>query len=131
MRYHCATTATRAMTLDSFYSANGYSFTRAASEPFSAATTMSSTTSTQVLPAESKVADPLSNEDCLSCRVIGSVAMTGVGIYALQLARPTQPGPPAVKRVYTGIGILMLGLGALIAAGWPKNKCVLATAWSL
>ncbi|KZV71126.1 hypothetical protein PENSPDRAFT_554113, partial [Peniophora sp. CONT] len=51
-------------------------------------------------------------EDCLSCRIIGSVAMTGVGIYALQLARPTQPGPPVVKRVYTAIGVVMLGLGA-------------------
>ncbi|VDB91643.1 unnamed protein product [Peniophora sp. CBMAI 1063] len=89
-------------------------------------TSMSSNTPTQVLPTEVKPADPLAAEDCLSCRVIGSVAMTGVGIYALQLARPTQPGPPVVKRIYTSIGVVMLGLGAFRAAGWPKPKPVLS-----
>lgn len=87
--------------------------------------------SAQILPPKAKSADPLTAEDCLSCRIIGSVAMTGVGIYALQLARPTQPGPPLVKRVYTGIGIVMLGLGAFRAAGWPKTRCVLVPMCSI
>ena len=92
---------------------------------------MATTGSIEPPAIDSKQEQQLPPQECLTCRIIGTGALAGVGIYALQLARPAQPGPPAVKRVYTGIGILMLGLGVLRAAGWPKNKCVLATAWSL
>lgn len=47
------------------------------------------------------------NENCLSCRIIGSGTFAGVGIYALMQARATAAGTPAQKKIIGGLGVGM------------------------
>ncbi|KAI5118196.1 hypothetical protein M0805_005550 [Coniferiporia weirii] len=47
-------------------------------------------------------------QECLSCRIIGSGALGAVGVYALNQSRAHQPGSLAGKRVMAGVGICFL-----------------------
>ena len=44
-------------------------------------------------------------DDCLSCRIIGTGALIGVGSYAIVQSRPTAPGTLVQKRVLAGLGV--------------------------
>lgn len=44
-------------------------------------------------------------EDCLACRVIGTGALAGVGIYALNQSRAHAPGSLIGKRIMAGLGV--------------------------
>ncbi|KAG7090929.1 hypothetical protein E1B28_010002 [Marasmius oreades] len=51
-------------------------------------------------------------KDCLSCRVIGTTTLTGVGGYALWQSRTIAAGTPLQKRLMSGVGVaLILGGG--------------------
>ena len=82
-------------------------------------------------------------KDCLSCRIIGTGTLGGVGIYALWQTRVAAPGTPLQKK-----GLAIVGLGeiylpgvnhllktlcvALVAGGVLRwNKCRLGSAMSI
>ena len=44
-------------------------------------------------------------KECLSCRLIGTGALGGVGSYALWQSRATAPGSLGQKRVVAGMGV--------------------------
>lgn len=44
-------------------------------------------------------------EECLTCRIIGTGALAGVGFYALQMSRPKAPGSVLGKRIMGGVGV--------------------------
>ncbi len=44
-------------------------------------------------------------KDCLACRVIGTGALGGVGIYALNQSRAHAPGSVVGKRIMAGVGV--------------------------
>ncbi|KAI0725851.1 hypothetical protein C8Q72DRAFT_849326 [Fomitopsis betulina] len=46
--------------------------------------------------------------DCLPCRVIGTAALAGLGIHALNQSRAHQPGSLMGRRVMAGVGVLCL-----------------------
>ncbi|KAK0504516.1 hypothetical protein EDD18DRAFT_302643 [Armillaria luteobubalina] len=46
-------------------------------------------------------------KDCLSCRIIGTGTLTGVGGYALMQSKATAPGTPVQKRIMAGLGVGM------------------------
>ena len=48
---------------------------------------------------------PNNPKDCLACRVIGTGALAGVGIYALNQSRAHAPGSVVGKRIMAGVGI--------------------------
>lgn len=52
------------------------------------------------------------SKDCLSCRLISSLTLTGIGIHALRHTRPKFPGSPASKAVLmaVGTGLTIMGL---------------------
>jgi len=52
-------------------------------------------------------------KDCLACRIIGTGALGGVGIYALNQSRAHAPGSPLGKRIMAGVGVCFLVAGAL------------------
>ncbi|KAK7689920.1 hypothetical protein QCA50_006559 [Cerrena zonata] len=56
-------------------------------------------------------------EDCLACRVIGTGALAGVGIYALNQSRAHAPGSLIGKRIMAGLGVCFLAASAL---RWTK-----------
>ncbi|KAI0800081.1 hypothetical protein C8Q74DRAFT_1313877 [Fomes fomentarius] len=47
-------------------------------------------------------------QDCLACRVIGTVALGGVGVYALNQSRAHAPGSVVGKRLMAGVGVCFL-----------------------
>ena len=44
-------------------------------------------------------------QDCMACRVIGTAALGGVGIYALNMSRAHAPGSLVGKRIMAGVGV--------------------------
>ncbi|KAI1790076.1 hypothetical protein LXA43DRAFT_530342 [Ganoderma leucocontextum] len=44
-------------------------------------------------------------QDCLACRVIGTGALAGVGIYALTMSRARAPGSVIGKRIMGAVGV--------------------------
>ncbi|KAI0033869.1 hypothetical protein K488DRAFT_46776 [Vararia minispora EC-137] len=72
----------------------------------------------------------LQTQDCLPCRVVGAVALGTVGIYALHMSRAHQPGSIIGKRVMAAVGVTMLGLSALRAAGNPGSRYVATSSTS-
>jgi hypothetical protein len=54
---------------------------------------------------DSKQEQQLSPQECLTCRIIGTGALAGVGIYALQASRPHAPGSVIGKRITAGVGV--------------------------
>ncbi|KAI0689760.1 hypothetical protein C8T65DRAFT_517976, partial [Cerioporus squamosus] len=56
-------------------------------------------------------------QDCLACRVIGTGALGGVGIYALAMSRAHAPGSVVGKRIMAGVGVGFLVASAL---RWTK-----------
>ncbi|EPT03299.1 hypothetical protein FOMPIDRAFT_1078145, partial [Fomitopsis schrenkii] len=46
--------------------------------------------------------------DCLPCRAIGTTALAGLGIHALNQSRAHQPGTLMGKRAMAGVGVLCL-----------------------
>jgi len=50
---------------------------------------------------------PTTDQDCLSCRIIGTAALTTVGLYALRQSRIQAPGSVAGKRIVGALGICM------------------------
>lgn len=84
-----------------------------------------------------------SPKDCLSCRIIGTGTLGGVGIYALWQTRLAAPGTPLQKK-----GLAIVGIGeihlpgvnhflktlyvALVAGGVLRwNKCRLGSTMSI
>ena len=45
------------------------------------------------------------SKECLSCRIIGTGALGGVGSYALWQSRAAAPGSIGQKRVVAGLGV--------------------------
>ncbi|KAI0698140.1 hypothetical protein BC835DRAFT_1335945 [Cytidiella melzeri] len=56
-------------------------------------------------------------QECLTCRIVGTGALAGVGMYALQASRPRAPGSVIGKRITAGVGV-----GFLVASvfRWMK-----------
>ncbi|KZT01314.1 uncharacterized protein LAESUDRAFT_664173 [Laetiporus sulphureus 93-53] len=76
-------------------------------------------TSFSAVAAKDKTdADPAARyQDCLACRVIGTAALGGVGVYALNQSRAHQPGSIVGKRIMAGLGVCFLIAGAM---RWTK-----------
>ncbi|KAF8909909.1 hypothetical protein CPB85DRAFT_1306967 [Mucidula mucida] len=51
--------------------------------------------------------------DCLSCRLIGTGALSGLGGYALWQSRAAAPGSLMGKRALVGVGLVLIGAGAM------------------
>ncbi|KAI0357888.1 hypothetical protein OH77DRAFT_1398313, partial [Trametes cingulata] len=84
---------------------------------------MSSATSPEarVAPGRNVEVDVQQNPgDCLACRVIGTVALGGVGIYALNMSRAHAPGSVVGKRIMAGVGVCEAGFLAASALRWTK-----------
>ncbi|KAJ8076962.1 hypothetical protein PM082_001385 [Marasmius tenuissimus] len=47
-------------------------------------------------------------KDCLSCRIVGTTTLTGVGGYALWQSRAVAPGTPLQKRFMSGVGVVLI-----------------------
>ncbi|KAI0330038.1 hypothetical protein GY45DRAFT_1346206 [Cubamyces sp. BRFM 1775] len=60
---------------------------------------------------------PQNPKDCLACRVVGTAALGGVGIYALNQSRAHAPGSVVGKRIMAGLGVCFLVASAL---RWTK-----------
>ncbi|KAI0768287.1 hypothetical protein BD413DRAFT_134165 [Trametes elegans] len=56
-------------------------------------------------------------KDCLACRVIGTAALGGLGVYALNQSRAHAPGSVVGKRLMGGVGVCLLIASAL---RWTK-----------
>lgn len=52
-------------------------------------------------------------QDCMSCRVVGTVTFAGVGVYSIWLSRAAAQGSLLQKRITMGFGIGFLGAGIL------------------
>ena len=65
---------------------------------------MASMTSTTP-PTDNNVRQHVAPEECITCRIIGTGALAGVGFYALQMSRPKAPGSVVGKRIMGGIGV--------------------------
>ncbi|KAI0345558.1 hypothetical protein BDW22DRAFT_1342905 [Trametopsis cervina] len=68
-------------------------------------------------PIRTDVAPEQAVQECLTCRIIGTGALAGVGIYALQASRPHAPGSIVGKRIMAGLGV-----GFLIASAFRWSK---------
>lgn len=55
--------------------------------------------------AQTRVQQQQAPQECLTCRIIGTGALAGVGIYALQASRPRAPGSVIGKRITAGVGV--------------------------
>ncbi|KIM54973.1 hypothetical protein SCLCIDRAFT_330811 [Scleroderma citrinum Foug A] len=49
-----------------------------------------------------------SQQDCLTCRIVGSGAFAATGLYALHASRASAPGSIIGKRIVGGVGICFL-----------------------
>ena len=74
----------------------------------------------------------LKPEDCLACRVIGTAALGGVGVYALQQSRAHAPGSVVGKRIMAGVGVCEYALDCGIIARLTLPGFLVASAlrWS-
>jgi len=63
------------------------------------------------------------NNDCLSCRIIGTGALVGVGSYAIVQSRPPAPGTLVQKRILAGLGV---GWSPCIPSGVTSIPTILA-----
>ncbi|KAG2126488.1 hypothetical protein BD769DRAFT_799917 [Suillus cothurnatus] len=73
----------------------------------------SNTTSSAAPNSDSTFVPRSSNDDCMTCRVIGSGAFAATGIYALRMTRPSAPGSIVGKRIMGGLGVCFLVASAL------------------
>jgi len=77
-------------------------------QPSNMTKTMSSPTASTT-PTTSPTDDTLQQrtapEECITCRIIGTGALAGVGFYALQMSRPKAPGSILGKRIMGGVGV--------------------------
>ncbi|KAF5385863.1 hypothetical protein D9615_002357 [Tricholomella constricta] len=55
------------------------------------------------LPAQHNASRPY--KDCLSCRIIGTGTLAGVGSYAIWQSRAAALGSPGQKKIVAGLGI--------------------------
>ena len=62
-------------------------------------------TATANVPVSTQTKEEVAPKECLTCRVIGTGALAGVGIYALQASRPHAPGSIIGKRITAGVGV--------------------------
>ncbi|KAH9847004.1 hypothetical protein C2E23DRAFT_788163 [Lenzites betulinus] len=80
-----------------------------------------SSPSSEPRPASSAEASHIglsqNSKDCLACRVIGTGALGGVGVYALNQSRAHAPGSVVGKRIMAGVGVCFLVASAL---RWTK-----------
>ncbi|KAI0705620.1 hypothetical protein C8Q76DRAFT_801360 [Earliella scabrosa] len=67
--------------------------------------------------SQNQVELPAYPQECLACRVIGTGAFGGVGIYALYQSRAQAPGSAVGKRFMAGLGVCFLVASAL---RWSK-----------
>lgn len=63
------------------------------------------TTTLPQLNKQPSLVDRTNPKECLSCRLIGTGALGGVGSYALWQSRATAPGSLGQKRVVAGLGV--------------------------
>ncbi|KAI0753214.1 hypothetical protein C8Q80DRAFT_1150817 [Daedaleopsis nitida] len=56
-------------------------------------------------------------QECLTCRIIGTAALGGVGVYALNQSRAHAPGSVVGKRILAGVGVAFLVASAF---RWTK-----------
>ncbi|KAG8926224.1 hypothetical protein FRC02_009055 [Tulasnella sp. 418] len=54
-------------------------------------------------------------QDCLGCRIVGTVALSGVGLHALNASRAHKPGSPLERRIMGAVGVAFLIGGAVRA----------------
>ena len=80
-----------------------YHFSVTVKKMSSGAASTTATTATDVPKSLENVRQ--NPKDCLACRVIGTAALGGVGIYALNQSRAHAPGSIAGKRVMAGLGV--------------------------
>jgi len=71
-------------------------------------------------PMDNTIQQRVTPEECITCRIIGTGALAGVGFYALQMSRPKAPGSITGKRIMGGIGICFLFASALRWNRWPQ-----------
>ncbi|KZT63107.1 hypothetical protein DAEQUDRAFT_734204 [Daedalea quercina L-15889] len=57
------------------------------------------------------------SQDCLACRVVGTAALAGLGIHALNQSRAHQPGSLMGKRIMGGLGMCFM-IGSYLR--WTK-----------
>ncbi|KAF8070349.1 hypothetical protein FPV67DRAFT_1487046, partial [Lyophyllum atratum] len=53
------------------------------------------------------------DKDCISCRIVGTGTLTGVGSYALWQSRVAAPGSPGQKKIVAGLGVAFLVGGVM------------------
>jgi hypothetical protein len=78
------------------------------SHPWNTTATMSSPTAPTMpttSPADNTLQQRVAPEECITCRIIGTGALAGVGFYALQMSRPKAPGSIVGKRIMGGVGV--------------------------
>lgn len=70
--------------------------------------------------------------DCLSCRIVGTGTLAGVGSYAIWQSRAAAPGGPAQKRIVAGLGVgvyhfscytLFNPLSAIFFPSFDSRRC--------
>ncbi|RDB25244.1 hypothetical protein Hypma_008014 [Hypsizygus marmoreus] len=67
-------------------------------------------------PAERVLNAPVNSKkynDCLSCRIVGTGTLGGVGSYAIYQSRAAAPGTPGQKRIVAGLGVALLVGGVI------------------
>lgn len=68
-------------------------------------------------------------KDCLACRVIGTGALGGVGIYALNQSRAHAPGSVVGKRIMAGVGVCTCSVSLRYLQS--SRDCLCQASWSL
>ena len=81
---------------------------------------------TAAVPVAGARADPevLPPQECLTCRIIGTGALAGTGIYALNQSRAHAPGSLFGKRIMAGVGVCKYPLHRsreLPHFPWPRS----------
>ncbi|KAL5506926.1 hypothetical protein ACEPAH_6382 [Sanghuangporus vaninii] len=87
-----------------------------------------STSQAQASQSQDIQAHQAVQQECLSCKVIGTAAFGAVGVYALRQSRvpvdhPGAPKGPVARRIMAGVGFCFLGLSFL---RWTMNTSTLS-----
>ena len=75
------------------------------------------------VPVDAKAKDELAPKECLTCRIVGTGALAGVGIYALKASRPHAPGSVIGKRITAGVGVGMSKIFPPLSTIRTTNSC--------
>lgn len=55
--------------------------------------------------AQTRADSEVAPQECLTCRIIGTAALAGTGVYALNQSRAHAPGSVVGKRIMAGVGV--------------------------